>query len=108
MQLGSRQARYIGWTKTLFQLALAATVANLTLLAGRAVAHPPQAGAVSGSSSAAAVLTVAVLVLLLALARQHSRVGTRAGPHRLLAAFKATLSHFSRIQVVRRSAISRS
>jgi len=33
VQLGIRQARYFGRTKTLFQLCLAATVANLTLLA---------------------------------------------------------------------------
>lgn len=34
-QLGMRQARYIGRTKTLFQLLLTATVANLTLIASR-------------------------------------------------------------------------
>ena len=33
VQLGIRQARYVGRTKTLFQLCLAAAVANLTLLA---------------------------------------------------------------------------
>lgn len=33
VQLGVRQARYFGHTKTLFQLLLAATVANLTLVA---------------------------------------------------------------------------
>jgi len=33
MQLGARQARYVGRTKTLCQLLLAATVANLTLVA---------------------------------------------------------------------------
>ena len=33
MQLGVRQARYFGRTKTLYQLLLAATVANLTLVA---------------------------------------------------------------------------
>src|SRR5204862_4986328 len=33
MQLGIRQARYVGRAKTLFQLAMAAAVANLTLLA---------------------------------------------------------------------------
>ena len=33
MQLGLRQARYFGHTKTLYQLLLAATVANLTLTA---------------------------------------------------------------------------
>ena len=35
VQLGIRQARYLGRTKTRFQLYLAATVANLTLLAGK-------------------------------------------------------------------------
>lgn len=35
MQLGVRQARYFGRTKTLFQLLVAATVANLTLVATR-------------------------------------------------------------------------
>ncbi len=35
MQLGVRQARYFGRTKTLLQLLLAATVANLTLVATR-------------------------------------------------------------------------
>jgi hypothetical protein len=35
MQLGARQARYFGRTKTLFQLFMAATVANLTLMAMR-------------------------------------------------------------------------
>ncbi len=35
MQLGVRQARYFGRTKTLFQLLIAATVANLTLVAGK-------------------------------------------------------------------------
>jgi transposase len=34
-QLGIRQARYFGQAKTLFQLAMAAAVANLTLLMGR-------------------------------------------------------------------------
>ena len=34
-QLGVRQARYFGRTKTLFQLLMAATVANLTLVAGK-------------------------------------------------------------------------
>jgi len=36
VQLGIRQARYFGRRKTLFQLLLAATVANLTLVAGHA------------------------------------------------------------------------
>jgi hypothetical protein len=36
VQLGVRQARYFGRAKTRFQLLMAATVANLTLLAGKA------------------------------------------------------------------------
>ena len=36
VQLGIRQARYFGRVKTRFQLYLAATVANLTLVAGKA------------------------------------------------------------------------
>ena len=35
VQLGIRQARYFGRVKTRFQLYLAATVANLTLVAGK-------------------------------------------------------------------------
>src|SRR5215470_2000928 len=35
VQLGVRQARYMGRAKTLFQVLMAATVANLTLVAGR-------------------------------------------------------------------------
>ena len=33
MQLGLRQARYVGRSKTLFQLAMASAVANLVLMA---------------------------------------------------------------------------
>ena len=35
VQLGMRQARYFGRAKTLFQLLMTATVANLTLVAGK-------------------------------------------------------------------------
>ncbi len=35
VQLGARKARYFGRTKTLFQALMAATVANLTLIAGK-------------------------------------------------------------------------
>ena len=35
VQLGIRQARYFGWVKTLFRPYLAATVANMTLVAGK-------------------------------------------------------------------------
>jgi hypothetical protein len=39
VQLGLRQARYCGNVKVLFQLAMTAAVANLTLLAARAATH---------------------------------------------------------------------
>jgi hypothetical protein len=39
VQLGMRQARYVGRRKTLFQALITATVANLTLIAGRVAAE---------------------------------------------------------------------
>ena len=56
VQLGLRQARYRGRAKTLFQLLLAAAVANLTLLAGA-----------DGRATSAAALAAAVVTLLLVL-----------------------------------------
>ena len=56
VQLGIRQAKYFSKAKTGFQIALAATVANLMLLA-----------AASGAASSAA-LTLAILVGIAALA----------------------------------------
>ena len=50
VQLGIRQARYIGRAKTKFQLYLAATVANLTLLAGRLGPTGPDVSRVAGSA----------------------------------------------------------
>jgi transposase len=47
VQLGVRQARYVGRQKTLFQLLMAATVANLTLLANKTEWESP-AGARAG------------------------------------------------------------
>jgi hypothetical protein len=64
VQLGLRQARFVGRAKTLFQLAMAATVANLTLLAVQNLAHPPSEGAFFGSATSAVVFIAAVLVLL--------------------------------------------
>jgi len=57
VQLGIRQARYAGRTKTLFQLLMAAAVANLTLLATAAAAEPAPAVVVG------AVLALAGLLL---------------------------------------------
>jgi hypothetical protein len=50
VQLGIRQARYIGRTKTLFQVCLAATVANLTLLAATSMALSAPDGSVASWS----------------------------------------------------------
>jgi len=69
-QLGIRQARYFGRTKTLFQLCLAAAVANLTLLAAAS-----NASSVSGSEALgwslmilAALLSLSSLLLGFAFA----------------------------------------
>ncbi len=56
VQLGIRQARYRGRLKTLFQLLMVATVANLTLVAsklGIMVGHSPFGGLRAGSGAAA-------------------------------------------------------
>jgi hypothetical protein len=66
VQLGLRQARFVGRAKTLFQLAMAATVANLTLRAVHDLAHPPRESTFFGSATSAVVFIAAVLVLLLA------------------------------------------
>jgi hypothetical protein len=52
VQLGIRQARYFGRAKTRFQLYLAATVANLTLVAGKAGLTGDISGAATGSHPA--------------------------------------------------------
>jgi len=73
VQLGIRQARYVGRPKTLFQLAMAAAVANLTLLAAAdaALVLP-----------AAAVVLLGVLMVALAVPTARPRPGTGGGrPH---------------------------
>ena len=57
VQLGIRQARYFGRVKTRFQLYLAATVANLTLVAAKADLPVGTAG---GSSVGSALRTVTI------------------------------------------------
>lgn len=52
VQLGIRQARYVGRSKVLFQLLMAATVANLTLIAGKS----GEIGKASGVGTLQAVL----------------------------------------------------
>ncbi len=59
VQLGLRQARYIGRAKTLFQLALAAAVANLTLLATHDRLPSAPAATVAALSSLLTVLLLA-------------------------------------------------
>ena len=54
VQLGIRQARYFGRAKTRFQLYLAATVANLTLVAGKAGLRGDIGGAAIGDRAACA------------------------------------------------------
>ena len=54
VQLGIRQARYFGRTKTRFQVYLAATVANLTLVAGKAGLTGDIGGAAIGDRAACA------------------------------------------------------
>jgi Transposase DDE domain len=58
VQLGIRQARYVGRTKTLFQLLLAAAVANLTLLANTA-AEGSDGALIAGACFALAVALLA-------------------------------------------------
>ena len=60
VQLGIRQARYFGRTKTLFQLGLAAAVANLTLLAATS-------GALSDSGSDGFSWSLVILAALVGL-----------------------------------------
>ena len=68
VQLGARQAKYFGKTKTAFQIALVATVANLMLVA-----------AVTGAASFAA-LPLALLVGIASLA--FSGLAAQNGPHK--------------------------
>jgi len=68
VQLGIRQARYVGRTKTLFQVLMAAAVANLTLLA-RMSLEPPTVPATGGMVGV--VAAVATFVALGALHRAH-------------------------------------
>jgi Transposase DDE domain/Transposase domain (DUF772) len=75
VQLGIRQARYMGHPKTLFQLAMAAAVANLTLLAA--------ADAASSVPAAAVAALGALLVALAALIARPPPATGRGRPHAL-------------------------
>ncbi len=65
VQLGIRQARYFGRAKTKFQLYLAATVTNLTLVAGKAGLSGSTGG---GAENRSAVLNVVRAVVVNAAA----------------------------------------
>ncbi len=67
VQLGIRQARYIGRTKTLFQLCIAAAVANLTLLAAASDALSVGDSAVFGWSLTDLTATLSLASVLLGL-----------------------------------------
>ena len=73
VQLGIRQARYVGRPKTLFQLLMAATVANLTRIAGLDAASSGQSGLQTGPSLALIVLWVAAAALLAAPSHRYPR-----------------------------------
>jgi transposase len=78
VQLGIRQARYVGRTKTLFQVCLAAAVANLTLLAATANARSdPDLSSLGGFLALlGACLSLYSLLLGFALAQLVIRPGT--------------------------------
>ncbi|HVB96856.1 MAG TPA: IS1182 family transposase [Chloroflexota bacterium] len=67
MQLGVRQARYVGRAKTLFQVLLAATVANLTLVATKTGLMRGRKGRQEHLSAHACVALVALLTAFTAL-----------------------------------------
>jgi len=69
--LGMRQARYVGRTKTVFQVCLAAAVANLTLLAATSTALSVPGGDVAG-------WLLTLLALMLTLSSLLSAVGLAA------------------------------
>jgi len=71
VQLGLRQARYVGRTKTLFQLLMAAAVANLTLLAQASITSPAHRAPVD--AAAGAVLLLAALLALWTIRGAPSR-----------------------------------
>lgn len=82
VQLGVRQARYVGRTKTLFQARMAATVANLTLVAG---SSRPRRDPASGQAWPGR-LTTALLTPFIDLLAHLSADGRRAEPITIVSA----------------------
>jgi Transposase DDE domain/Transposase domain (DUF772) len=98
VQLGIRQARYFGKAKTLFQVCLAAAVANLTLLANA-----------SDTLHISVLNTVQLLILAIAaslcIASVASLVDAAVGPTTLNARrMRPTVSHFQPLQAGSRPA----
>jgi hypothetical protein len=76
-QLGIRQARYFGRTKTLFQVCLAAAVANLTLLAATSEAVSTTGSAATGPSLALLRAVLIISSLLWAWSQRSGRAPLR-------------------------------
>ncbi len=95
VQRGVRQARYVGRTKTLFQLLLAATVANLTLLAGTELAGTLATGPLQVAASASAALLFAAWAALVAVQRATGVVCARAHPRLGAAPCRLALSRLA-------------
>jgi hypothetical protein len=91
VQLGIRQARYMGTAKTLFQLAMAAAVANLVLLANR-TAEPTQTVVFACSAS--------LLALRSALLRSGSSLTTRFRACQPLVGVSGAPAQFVLVQLV--------
>jgi hypothetical protein len=89
-QLGIRQARYFGRTKTLFQVCLAAAVANLTLLAATS-------GAASTADSVTLGTLLAILAALLGPRRRIVRFRLIALGHDLSDHLDQLIAHFPAI-----------
>jgi hypothetical protein len=87
VQLGIRQARYFGRTKTLFQVCLAAAVANLTLLAA-------SYSAASTADSVTLGALLAILAALLGLTRRIVRFWLVALDHDLSDHLDQPIGHF--------------
>ena len=79
VQLGIRQARYVGRTKTLFQLLLAAAVANLTRLANAAGEPMRAPDDLHGAAMRLASALVAALVAVCSFARSAKPTISNSG-----------------------------
>ena len=75
VQLGMRQARYFGRTKTLFQLLMAAAVANLTLVAGKVGLMG------EGASGNPSLFSALLLTVISEIRRSYTRTGLMGPPN---------------------------